>query len=99
MGAQFEAADYAVSGSGSPAVRSILYYENTWGKRPLKETGREEAVILALRTLDTAADTDTATGGVDRRGRVYPIVKIVTGDGITTLSEEDLAKIFKKEVK
>jgi proteasome beta subunit len=32
MGAQFEAADYAVSGSGSPAVRSILYYANTWGR-------------------------------------------------------------------
>src|SRR5213593_4207574 len=28
MGAQFEAADYAATGSGSPAVRGILYYEN-----------------------------------------------------------------------
>ena len=99
MGAQFEAADYAVSGSGSPAVRSILYYENTWGKRPLREMGREDAVILALRALDTAAETDTATGGVDRRGRVYPVVKIVSGEGIATLSEEDLAKTFKTEVK
>jgi proteasome beta subunit len=99
MGAQFEAADYAVSGSGSPAVRSILYYENTWGKRPLKEIGRDEAVVLALRALDTAAETDTATGGVDRRGRVYPVVKIVSGDGIATLSEEDLANTFKTEVK
>jgi proteasome beta subunit len=99
MGAQFEAADYAVSGSGSPAVRSILYYENTWGKRPLREICREEAVVLALRTLDTAAETDTATGGVDRRGRVYPVVKIVSGEGIATLSEEDLAKTFKTEVK
>jgi len=99
MGAQFEAADYAVSGSGSPAVRSILYYENTWGKKPLREVGRDEAVVLALRALDTAAETDTATGGVDRRGRVYPVVKIVSADGIGTLSEEDLAKTFKKEVK
>jgi len=99
MGAQFEAADYAVSGSGSPAVRSILYYENTWGKRPLREIGREEAVVLALRALDTAAETDTATGGVDRRGRVYPVVKIVSGEGIATLSEEDLANTFKTEVK
>ena len=72
MGAQFEAADYAVSGSGSPAVRSILYYANTWGGQPLRELSREEAVILALRALDTAADTDTATGGVDRRGPRLP---------------------------
>jgi len=99
MGAQFEAADYAVSGSGSPAVRSILYYENTWGKKPLREISREEAVVLALRALDTAAETDTATGGVDRRGRVYPVVKIVSGEGIATLSEEDLANTFKTEVK
>src|SRR5207247_10417910 len=28
MGAQFEATDYAATGSGSPAVRGILYYEN-----------------------------------------------------------------------
>jgi len=98
MGAQFEAADYAVSGSGSPAVRSILYYQNTWGERPLGEISRDQAVILALRALDTAAETDTATGGVDRRGRVYPVVKIVSGEGIVTLSEEDLAGTFKTEV-
>ena len=99
MGAQFEAADYAVSGSGSPAVRSILYYANSWGPKLLREMGRAEAVVLALRALDTAAETDTATGGVDRRGRVYPVVKIVNGEGIATLSEEDLANTFKADVK
>ena len=98
MGAQFEAADYAVSGSGSPAVRSILYYENTW-RKPLKDLSREEALILALRALDTAAETDTATGGVDRRGRVYPVVKIIGGEGISTLGDDDLAKIFNEEVR
>jgi proteasome beta subunit len=76
-----------------------LYYANTWGQKRLKEVGREEAVVLALRALDTAAETDTATGGVDRRGRVYPVVKVVSGEGIETLGEEDLAKIFKKEVR
>src|SRR5437764_2367076 len=30
MGAQFEVADFAATGSGSAAVRAILYYENTW---------------------------------------------------------------------
>lgn len=98
MGAQFEAADYAVSGSGSPAVRSVLYYENTWGARPLRERTREEAVILALRALDTAADLDTATGGVDRRGRIYPILKIVSVAGISTLGDEELASVFRQNV-
>jgi len=99
MGAQFEAADYAVSGSGSPAVRSVLYYANTWGPRPLRELDQHEALVLAMRALDTAAETDTATGGVDRRGSVYPVVKIVTGAGITTLPDEELAGIFKTEVR
>ncbi len=98
MGAQFEAADYAASGSGSGSVRSILHYENTWGKKPLRKMKEPEAVLLALRTLDTAAETDTATGGVDRRGRVYPIVKTVTRRGIATLSEKQLARMFKEKV-
>ena len=98
MGAQFEAADYAATGSGSGSVRSILYYENTWGKKPLAKLKQEEAVLLAMRALDTAADTDTATGSVDRRGRVYPIVKIVTGEGIVALSEKRLARMFKEKV-
>src|SRR3954468_18586524 len=63
MGAQFEAADYAATGSGSPAVRSVLHYENTWGSKPLSKRRESEAVVLALRALDTAAETDTATGG------------------------------------
>jgi proteasome beta subunit len=99
MGAQFEVTEYAASGSGSPAVRSVLHYENRWGGKPLARRRESEAVILALRALDTAAETDTATGGVDRRGMVYPIVKIISNKGIRTLAEKDLSRIFQKEVK
>ena len=98
MGAQFEAADYAATGSGSPAVRSVLHYENTWGAKPLAKRREAEAIVLALRALDTAAEADTATGGVDRRGRIYPIVKLITKDGITTLPEKQLARVFKSTV-
>jgi len=98
MGAQFEAADYAATGSGSPAVRSVLHYENTWGTKPLVKRRESEAIILALRALDTAAETDTATGGVDRRGRVYPIIKVISKTGIRTLAEKDLARVFQREV-
>lgn len=98
MGAQFEVADFAATGSGSPAVRSVLHYENTWGPKPLSKRKEEDAVLLALRALDTAAESDTATGGVDRRGRVYPIVKIISRAGITTLPERHLARLFKKHV-
>ena len=98
MGAQFEAADFTATGSGSPAVRGVLYYENAFGKKPLAKRRESEAVGLALRALDTAAENDTATGGVDRRGRVYPIIKIISAGGIRTLAEKDLARLFKREV-
>ncbi len=98
MGAQFEVADYAATGSGSPAVRGLLYYQNTWSEQPLAELDQQTAVILALRALDTAAEADTATGGVDRRGRIFPVVKIVSASGIVTLEEAELARIFREEV-
>ena len=98
MGAQFEAADYAATGSGSPAVRGILYYENNWGGKPLQKLGEDEAVSIALRALDTAAESDTATGGVDRSGKIYPVIKIVSREGITTLPESKIAAVFKEMV-
>jgi proteasome beta subunit len=99
MGAQFEAADYAANGSGGHAVRSVLYYENTFGERPLQKYSEAHAIALALRALETAAESDTATGGVDRRGLVYPIVKLITKTGIETLEEKKLARLFKEQLR
>jgi proteasome beta subunit len=98
MGAQFEATDYAATGSGSPAVRGILYYENNWGVKPLHELSEEGAVSIALRALDTAAESDTATAGVDRAGKIYPVIKTVSREGITTLPENKIAAVFKEMV-
>src|SRR5260370_41398532 len=98
MGAQVEVTDYAASGCGSPAVRGILYYENNWGSKKLQGLNEDEAVAIALRALDTAAEADTSTGGVDRSGKIFPLIKIVSGDGISTLPEEKIAGIFKQRV-
>ena len=98
MGAQFEVTEYAATGSGSPAVRSILYYENKWGKKPLAKMSEDEAVTVALRALDTAAEADTSTGGVDRNARIFPVIKIVSSAGITTLPEKRIAALFRKSV-
>lgn len=97
MGAQFEVTDYAATGSGSPAVRGILYYENEWAK-PLQQLSEEESITVALRALDTAAESDTATGGVDRSGKIYPLIKTVSREGIRTLPEERIAAVFKETV-
>src|SRR5205085_10854408 len=93
MGAQFDVAEYAATGSGSPAVRGILYYENHWGAKKLQELNEDEAVAIALRALDTAAESDTATGGVDRSGKIFPLIKIVSRDGLATLPEEKVAQL------
>jgi len=98
MGAQFEATDYAATGSGSLTVRGILYYENHWGAKPLHKLSEDEAVSIALRALDTAAESDTATGGVDRSGKIYPLIKIVSREGITTLPEKKIGAVFKETV-
>lgn len=98
MGAQFEVTDYAATGSGSPAVRGILYHENKWGKKPLAKLSEDEAVTVALRALDTAAESDTATGGVDREGKIFPVIKIVSAAGIATLADKQIAALFKRSV-
>src|SRR5438270_4339455 len=98
MGAQFEVTDYAATGSGSPAVRGILYYENNWGVKKLQELNEDEAIAIALRALDTAAEADTSTGGVDRSGKIFPLIKIVSRDGINTLPEEKIAAVFRQNV-
>ncbi len=98
MGAQFEAADYASSGSGAAAVRSVLYYEQNWGTKPLRERSKEAAILLALKSLDTAAEADTATGGIDRHGKIFPIIKILGSSGIETVSDEKISELFRAHV-
>ena len=99
MGANFEVTEYAATGSGSPGVRGVLYYENTYGEKPISEYVREEAISLAMRALDTASESDSATGGVHRDGRIYPIIKIITREGIETIADDTLARLFKNGAK
>ena len=44
--------------------------------------------------LDTAAEADTATGGVDRNGRIFPIIKIITAKGIETITDDTMRALF-----
>jgi proteasome beta subunit len=98
LGAQFEAVDYAASGSGSLAVRSVLHYLNTWGEKPLAKYNESEVVVAALRLLDTAAESDTATGGYNPKSNIFPVVRVITQDGVREISESELAKAYRTEV-
>ena len=51
LGAEFEGAEYAVSGSGSPTIRGILHYLNTWGSQPLNVLPEEQAMVQALQPM------------------------------------------------
>jgi len=94
LGAQFQAADFAVSGSGSGAARSVLQWINRWSDQPTIKRNEKQAVQLALQLLDVAAESDSATGGVDRRSHVFPQVKLLTREGLRSVPVETLREYF-----
>ena len=98
LGAEFEGVEYAVSGSGSPTIRGILHYLNTWGERPLSAVTEEQATVQALRLLTSAAEFDSATAGVNREASLYPVIKLVTGAGVRTVPDAQLKPLYEVQV-
>ena len=98
LGAEFEGVEYAVSGSGSPTIRGILHYVNTWGERPLVALTEEEATVQALRLLTSAAEFDSATGGVNREANLYPVIKLITQEGVRVVPDDLLKPLYEAEV-
>jgi proteasome beta subunit len=98
LGAEFEGVEYAVSGSGSPTIRGILHYVNTWGEQPLSAMSEEQAAVQALRLLTCAAEFDSATGGVNREAGLYPVVKLITSDGVMAMADPHLRSLFESNV-
>ncbi len=98
LGAGFEGVEYSVSGSGSPAIRGVLHYQNRWGGETLAEMSEEKAIILTMRLLETAAEFDSATGGVNRESRLYPSIKLVTEAGVRDIPSEMLESLYTRQV-
>ncbi len=98
LGAQFECADFATTGSGSPGIRGALYYLNRWSGRPLATMDLEASVGLILRLLETAAEYDTATGGTDRRAAIFPTVKTISREGIRDIPTDEISRIYGEQV-
>lgn len=97
LGAQFEVAEFATTGSGSVWIRGALYYQNRWIK-PLRELPLSEASAVVLRILDAAAEYDAATGGYNPRTNVFPLVKQITREGIRSLEDSYLRQIYAEAV-
>lgn len=91
-GGSYEERDYHSIGSGSPYARGAL--KKRW--RP--DLDADAAVRVAIDALYDAADDDTATGGPDLIRRLYPSAILVTADGATHVSDEQIAAVAERVV-
>jgi len=96
LGAQFEAASYAGSGSGSGSIKSVLHYVEKWGDPQPKDMTVQQATILAIRLLMTAAEFDSATGGVNPQNDLFATIKLLTRDGIQTIDFKEQERCWKE---
>jgi len=99
LGAQFEIQTHTATGSGSPVIRGVLEYEDLWGAKPLAKRTLEEAALLAVRLLQTAAQFDSATGQARPEDQIYPIIASITEQGYRFFPDEEMAGLFKKSMK
>jgi len=99
LGAQFEAATYAGSGSGSGSIKSVLHYLEKWGDPTPGEMSASEATTLAIRLLMTAAEFDSATGGVNPERDLFATIKLLTRDGIKTVDLKEQERCWKEKAR
>lgn len=92
LGAQFQAASYAASGSGSGTIRSILSFQERFGQPTPAQMNIKQAVKFALRLLMVASEFDSATGGVNPESQTFATVKALGPKGVETISAEDQAR-------
>ena len=95
LGAQFEATNFAGSGSGSGSIKSVLSFLERWGQPKPAEMSLVQATTLANRLLMTAAEFDTATGGVHPDKRQFATIKLVAQTGIRSVSQEEQEQYWK----
>jgi len=88
LGAQFQAVGYAASGSGSGTIRSILSFQEHYGKPRPSDMTLPEAVQFALRVLMIASEFDAATGGVNPDMKTYATIKVLRSSGVETIEAE-----------
>jgi proteasome beta subunit len=95
LGAHFEAAAYVASGSGSNTIKSVLHFLENWGHPHPVEMPVAQAVVLANRLLMTAAEFDSATGGVQVEQQDFATIKVLSADGVRNVSAQEQAAFWK----
>jgi proteasome beta subunit len=91
-GGRYEETSFHSVGSGSMFARGAL--------KKLYRPGldAEGIVTVCIQALYDAADDDSATGGPDLTRRIYPVVTLVTEDGIRRLTSEEVGEIVRTVV-
>lgn len=86
-GGRSEERGFAATGSGSVFARGSL--------KKLYRTGltEDQAATLVVQALYDAADDDSATGGPDLARGIFPIVTLITEDGLRRLSEDEVSAV------
>lgn len=98
LGAEFEVVEFATAGSGSPGIRGALHFNNKWNQNSMTNCEEEDAVILAMRLLETAAEFDVATGGVKESDNIFPIIKTITKNGVHPIPLDRLNTLYRTKV-
>ncbi len=86
-GGRYEETAFHSVGSGSVFARGSLK------KLYRDDFDQEQCVTAAVQALYDAADDDSATGGPDLTRRIFPVVSVVTAEGHTRLSQDDVASV------
>jgi proteasome beta subunit len=87
-GGRWEERDFHTTGSGGRPARTSL--KKRW--RP--EMERDEAVRVAVEALVDASQEDVATGGVDPARGIYPLILVVTAEGVQEIPEDEVRSAF-----
>ena len=95
LGAQFHAVGYAASGSGSGTIRSILSFQDRYGRPRPTEMNLQQAVQFALRLLMIASEFDSATGGVNPQADTFATIKVLRGSGVEAILAGRQAELLK----
>jgi proteasome beta subunit len=86
-GGRYEETAFHSVGSGSVFARGAL---KKLYRDDLDQDGTVTAVVQALYD---AADDDSATGGPDLFRRIFPIVSVITAEGHTRLTQDEVAVV------
>ena len=86
-GGRYEETAFHSVGSGSLFARGSLK------KLYRDDLDQQQCVTALIESLYDAADDDSATGGPDLTRRIFPVVSVITADGHTRMSQDQVAAI------